>query len=345
MYGLQFRDGYKKNQRLDKVILTPTTKGDIDEPLTKDDIIKRGYLNFEQTEYIYEKAFELFAFGSIIAQSKGLILVDTKYEFGFCEDNIILIDELHTCDSSRYWCKNSYNMRVSNGQEPEKFDKDCIRDYVRTQYSLEEIESRPNFDIPPNVVKDVEAVYWKYYNILISKISGVNRRMSIESNPELNTPTSNNDYNLDMSLTTFVNYYLNDIHKYLVVIIAGSKSDKPHVYKIINDLKTNNIYSVAYYKSAHKNTKEVLDIIEKYNTQNKNRQIVFVTVAGRSNALSGVVASNTHHPVIACPPFNDKMDCLTNINSTLQCPSKVPVLTCLEPVNVALAIKNIYCLR
>ena len=74
----------------------------------------------------------------------------------------------------------------------------------------------------------------------------------------------------------------------------------------------------------------------------ENRNIVFVTVAGRSNALSGVVASNTRYPVIGCPPFKDKMDCMTNINSTIQCPSNVPVLACLEPVNVALAVSNMF---
>ena len=74
----------------------------------------------------------------------------------------------------------------------------------------------------------------------------------------------------------------------------------------------------------------------------KEANIVWVTVAGRSNALSGVVASNTTYPTIACPPFVDKNDMLVNINSTLQCPSKVPVMTILEPCNVAIAINNIF---
>ena len=69
-------------------------------------------------------------------------------------------------------------------------------------------------------------------------------------------------------------------------------------------------------------------------------RVVYVTVAGRSNALSGVVACNTHYPTIACPPFSDKDDFMVNINSTLQMPSNVPVMTILEPVNVALSIKR-----
>jgi 5-(carboxyamino)imidazole ribonucleotide mutase len=77
----------------------------------------------------------------------------------------------------------------------------------------------------------------------------------------------------------------------------------------------------------------------------QKKRIIYVTVAGRSNALSGVVACNTSYPVIACPPFKDKSDMMVNINSTLQMPSKVPVMTILEPGNVALAIKRMFNLK
>jgi len=106
-------------------------------------------------------------------------------------------------------------------------------------------------------------------------------------------------------------------------------------------LAEKNIYTVCHFKSAHKETLEVMEILDKYNSQ-VNRSIVYVTVAGRSNALSGVVASNTQFPTIACPPFADKTDFMVNINSTLSCPSKVPVMTILEPENVALCIHKIY---
>ena len=73
-------------------------------------------------------------------------------------------------------------------------------------------------------------------------------------------------------------------------------------------------------------------------------KVVYITVAGRSNALSGVVAANSARPVIACPPFADKMDMMVNINSTLQCPSYVPVITILEPINVAIAVERMFLL-
>jgi 5-(carboxyamino)imidazole ribonucleotide mutase len=80
--------------------------------------------------------------------------------------------------------------------------------------------------------------------------------------------------------------------------------------------------------------------LDHYNS--RKYKIVWITVAGRSNALSGVMAANSRHPVIACPPFKDKMDMQVNINSTLQCPSNVPVMTILEPGNVAIAIERMF---
>ena len=96
----------------------------------------------------------------------------------------------------------------------------------------------------------------------------------------------------------------------------------------------------SYVASAHKETKKVLGILEYY--EERGGKIVWITVAGRSNALSGVVASNSKYPVIGCPPYKDKDDMMVNINSTIQCPSKVPVMTILEPGNVALSIRKIF---
>ena len=133
---------------------------------------------------------------------------------------------------------------------------------------------------------------------------------------------------------------LENILKNRVVIISGSVSDESHCKKIEDNLRSKNIISNTYYCSAHKNTRGVLDILSKY--ENSSQNIVYVTVAGMSNALSGVVSCNTRFPVIACPPFKDKMDMFTNINSSLQCPSNVPVMTILSPLNVAVAIRKIF---
>lgn len=121
------------------------------------------------------------------------------------------------------------------------------------------------------------------------------------------------------------------------IIIMGSTSDQEWAKKITNKLDELKIEHVEHVASAHKQAHEALDILEKY----KNEAVIYITIAGRSNALSGFVAGNSTKPVIACPPFKDKEDMIINIHSTLQMPSNVPVMTILEPGNVALAVKRI----
>lgn len=124
-----------------------------------------------------------------------------------------------------------------------------------------------------------------------------------------------------------------------VIIIMGSKSDQDFVNKIIDKLKELNIQFEEYVASAHKQPKEVLEIIEKNNESDD--KLCYITVAGRNNALSGFTAANAKQPVIACPPLKDKIDYLVNIHSTLQMPSQVPVLTVIDPGNAALAAQRI----
>ena len=124
-----------------------------------------------------------------------------------------------------------------------------------------------------------------------------------------------------------------------VVIIMGSASDKSHAKKITDNLDNLNINWEQFVASAHKQPLEVLKILE----DNANEEsLVYVTIAGRSNALSGFVGANSEFPTIACPPFTDKTDMMVNINSTLQMPSKTPVLTVLDPGNCATAISRIF---
>jgi 5-(carboxyamino)imidazole ribonucleotide mutase len=123
-----------------------------------------------------------------------------------------------------------------------------------------------------------------------------------------------------------------------VVIIMGSESDRSFTEKITDVLEKYKINFEVYVASAHKQPLEVLNIIK---SNSSEKSIVYITIAGRSNALSGFVAANSDKPVIACPPFKDKTDMLVNIQSTLQMPSNAPVLTILDPGNCALAVKRI----
>lgn len=122
-------DGLKKNQKLDEPVFTPTTKfEEHDRTLSPDDIVREKLLTKVEVTEVEEKAKALFKRGQEIALSHGLILVDTKYEFGRDKDGkIILIDEIHTPDSSRYWKAPTYDVRFKAGEEPEYFDKEFLR--------------------------------------------------------------------------------------------------------------------------------------------------------------------------------------------------------------------------
>jgi len=123
------------------------------------------------------------------------------------------------------------------------------------------------------------------------------------------------------------------------ILIMGSTSDEPHAKKITDKLDDYGIGWEQHAASAHKQPLKVLEILE---NNKDDKDIVYITIAGRSNALSGFVAANSEFPTLGCPPFSDKADMLVNIHSTLQMPSNTPVLTVVDPGNCALAVKRIF---
>ena len=127
--GNALQEGLFKNQALDTNMLTPTTKEEHhDRPIAPDEIISEGWMTQKDWDYCSQMALELFAFGQDKAIQNGMILVDTKYEMGRDKDGTIrLIDEIHTPDSSRYWVANTYDERMSAGQEPQNIDKEFLR--------------------------------------------------------------------------------------------------------------------------------------------------------------------------------------------------------------------------
>ncbi|KAG6598714.1 Phosphoribosylaminoimidazole-succinocarboxamide synthase, chloroplastic, partial [Cucurbita argyrosperma subsp. sororia] len=152
-------DGLVKNQKLSSHILTPTTKADThDVPVTPDEIIERGLMSRADYEEASRKALSLFEYGQKVALEHGMILVDTKYEFGKGEDgSILLIDEVHTPDSSRYWIAQSYEERFQNGLEPENVDKEFLRLWFKDNCNPYEDEVLP--DAPEELVRELS---WRY---------------------------------------------------------------------------------------------------------------------------------------------------------------------------------------
>jgi len=131
--GIALPDDMRKNQRLPQAIFDPTTKETLhDRALTREEMIAQGFITAALFERVKATALALFSFGQELAARNGLLLVDTKYEFGTDETGgLVLIDEIHTPDSSRYWQADSYAARVAAGEEPNYFDKEFLRLWFR----------------------------------------------------------------------------------------------------------------------------------------------------------------------------------------------------------------------
>lgn len=160
MYGIRLPDGLRDNERLPQPILTPTSKafdGGHDAPLTPADIVGHGLLTAAQWEQLAAYGLALFARGQAMAAARGLILADTKYEFGIdAAGTIVLADEIHTPDSSRYWRAASYDTRFAAGKPPESFDKDVVRAWVAARCDPYRDAIPP---IPDDLVLATAAVY------------------------------------------------------------------------------------------------------------------------------------------------------------------------------------------
>lgn len=160
MYGMTLPDGMRDNQALPQPIITPTSKadqGDHDAPLSAAEILERKLLTPAQWEQLSAYALALFARGQKLAAERGLILADTKYEFGTdAEGRIVLADEIHTPDSSRYWKAGSYAQRFEAGEKPESFDKDFVRNWVAARCDP---YKDPIPEIPEDLILGTAAVY------------------------------------------------------------------------------------------------------------------------------------------------------------------------------------------
>ncbi len=157
----------KKNQPLPYVMVTPTTKEEThDRPITPEEIVSEGLMTQAEWDRVSDRALALFAFGQKEAASRGLILVDTKYEFGrdARTGEIFIIDEIHTPDSSRYWIKDSYEARLAAGKEPENIDKEFLRIWFRNH--CDPYADAPLPDAPAELVAELSRRYIQLYETI-----------------------------------------------------------------------------------------------------------------------------------------------------------------------------------
>ena len=177
MYGMQLPEGLRRDQKFEKPIITPTTKaavGHHDEPVSTADILSSGLVEKRTWEEVSNKSLELFELGSKLSNSRGLILVDTKYEFGLLDGKLILIDEIHTPDSSRYWSAAEYSERFDAGKDQKMLDKENLRQWLIARgYS--------GSGKPPVLTDEVRVMLAEKYIELYETMTGQEFNVSPES--------------------------------------------------------------------------------------------------------------------------------------------------------------------
>lgn len=170
--GVKIPDGMREHQKFDKPIVTPTTKAEIgghDQDISREEIIKQGIVKEEIYNELERISLELFKRGSEIAAERGLILVDTKYEFGLKDGEIYLIDEIHTPDSSRYFYKDGYQERFDKGEQQKQLSKEFVREWLmENNFSGKEGQQVP--EMTDAIVESISDRYIELYeNITGSK--------------------------------------------------------------------------------------------------------------------------------------------------------------------------------
>jgi len=292
--GVKVPDGLTQNQKFDKPIVTPTTKEEHDREITPEQIVSEGWTTKELYNQMKDISLKLFDFASEKLSNSGIILVDTKYEFGLIGDKLILIDEIHTPDSSRFWDKTQYE---KDPLSVDSIDKEYVRQWLLANKKDNKL---PEF-LPDHVIAEASERYLKIYKMITGK-----------------------EPILPQSETEIYNSLLKNkiIKDGYVILIMGSPSDAEHAKKIKKVLDNYDIYTQMRVVSAHKNGEKIPEMAKIYN--NSIEPGVVIAIAGRSNGLGGALAANLAIPVINCPPFKDKLDMLVNINSSLMMPSKTP---------------------
>jgi len=166
VYGIDFPAGLRKDQAFAEPIITPSTKEEVghDEPISSAEVVKRGLCPADLWEEVQKKAIALFKRGQELAAARGLILVDTKYEFGLAGDELLVIDEIHTPDSSRYWEAAEYEKRFEAGEEQRMLDKENIRQWLIKERGFQGHGTPP--EIPADVRCDLAEKYVMNYERL-----------------------------------------------------------------------------------------------------------------------------------------------------------------------------------
>ncbi|MFX1312611.1 MAG: phosphoribosylaminoimidazolesuccinocarboxamide synthase [Promethearchaeota archaeon] len=171
--GIMPPKGMQKNQKFEEILITPSTKAETghDIYISKEEILKNNIVDKDIYNKMEENALKLFKFGQDYCEKNGLILVDTKYEFGLKEGEVIVIDEIHTQDSSRFWIVDTYQEKFEKGEEPDILDKEIFRGWLIETYPEIFPDIKPNQKIPP-ISENIKIELVKRYMKSFEKITG-----------------------------------------------------------------------------------------------------------------------------------------------------------------------------
>lgn len=301
--GVDVPDGLKPSQRFPQPLVTPTTKEESDREITPAEIVAEGWTTAERYEQMKAVALRLFERGSRILAEKGLILVDTKYEFGLLNGELVLIDEIHTPDSSRMWDQAAYD---KDPLKVESHDKEYVRAWLRN--------NRRDGEYPTSLPDDVVRETTRRYVDIFERITGEKLEITTED------PRARLARNLHAAGL---------IRDGFVVFVMGSRADVDHANKMKAVVESYGIFADVRVCSAHKNGEDLPALLAEYD--NAIEPGAIVAIAGLSNGLGGALAANSCLPVISCPPFKDGVDMMLNLNSSLMMPSAVPNMTVVKP--------------
>ncbi len=316
--GVTVPDGLTKHQPFPEFIVTPTTKEESDREISPENLVSEGWVSQVLYDQMKEKSLALFKVGSELLVAKGIILVDTKYEFGLLDGKLILIDEMHTPDSSRFWSAEDY---ARNPETAEQMDKEYVRQWL--------IANKKDGQYPRALTPEVAQEASRRYLDIYQRITG---EALPTAEPEgTDAPgTGRHDARARLLANLVQAGLLKDAW---VNIVMGSPADKEHCEKIRQQFEGYDIFTQLRVTSAHKNGEVIAGMAEVWN--NSIEPGVIIAVAGLSNGLGGALAANVNVPVISCPPYKDYAELAMNLNSSVIMPSGTPNLTVVRPDNAA----------
>ena len=308
--GVTVPDGLTKHQQFPTPIVTPTTKEESDREITPENLVSEGWVSQELYDKMAEKALELFKVGSDLLASQGIILVDTKYEFGLLNGELLLIDEIHTPDSSRFWSAADY---AQNPEGAAQMDKE----YVRQWLIANKVDGKYPRALPPEVAQEATNRYLDIYQRIVGQPLPTADETATGGNVAHRLVS--NLVKAGLMKDTWVN------------IVMDSPADKEHCQKIRSYFDGYEVFTQLRVISAQPNGEETGPMVEVWNRSIEPGVIIAVA------SLGGALAANVNVPVISCPPWQDYAELAMNLNSPVVMPSGTPALTVVRPDNAAQA--------